>query len=333
MDEWVSAVSDENFKTKYFRTEFDKNQTKFGNIIVNEAYFESILDKNMSIFNSVSRSLPMQLYSSQQQLNRLKTQLKSINNISYSTLSSKTIANDEIMEFSIKLIASSTKSKTVALASSQFCNLMANLLPKGNAAKKIVNGFQLMSSAFDELENELMEYQDMHYLMVILNQERHRSMFVIDLQQVQFFYLDPRWKNRERESSKFFSEFWNDCVVKLCSKIRDSKRLNRQFRNRFDPDVAKLENIIENSNEPNQVGSHLSSIYLIHYACQFFLLHNFDHTLLVTSTTNNDDFIMNVFTKFWRIALKPFVSNQVRKRKRQEDTVRQGLKNTGSRTI
>ena len=234
---------------------------------------------------------------------------------SYDTLTSKTLLDDTILFHSLRLI--SVGNPIVEVLPLDFCVLLANLSNKSNA-KKIVNGFQDINNPFTAIEDQFVNHQQKKYVVIILQQLKHRSALFISLEEVRFLYFDPYFKNRDEIESKFFVEFWSGCCTKLCSKIRQSDRLPNNFRKKFDAEIDSFENVIEKSIEQNQLDIKLSSFYLIQYMAQFFSKNKLDLKQLILSPTNNDVFMKNVFINFWRILTKPFVQKR-NKRKRELD--------------
>ena len=100
--------------------------------------------------------------------------------------------------------------------------------------------------------------------------------------------------------------------------------------------MNSFENVILKSIEINQISSHLSSLFLIHYSAQFLLIENGNLDDFCSSQTNNEFFLKNVFLPFWRISIKPFVKTETKKRKRtyeQYKFIRNGLENSGSKFL
>ena len=190
--------------------------------------------KQTKIFEPVKIYLPFDLYVTNTQLKSMQTKLGTVNEESYESLSSMTLLEDNLLYFSIRLIALS-HSRKVELICSEFCNWFANLGNTSNAPK-IVNGFRKYSDSWNEMEKELEKYQKADYLFIFLNQLRHRSrsLIIIELQQLKFLCFDPLFKNRDSLTSKFFEEFWTECCLKMCWKIRNSsKLLSTEFRKKI----------------------------------------------------------------------------------------------------
>ena len=99
-------------------------------------------------------------------------------------MTSKTLLDDTILFHSLRLI--SVGNPIVEVFPLDFCVLLANLGNKSNA-KKIVNGFQDINNPFTAIEDQFVNHQQKKYVVIILQQLKHRFALFISLEEVKIF--------------------------------------------------------------------------------------------------------------------------------------------------